>query len=35
MGGTLRGNARSYIVRKNERWMKGKDLVGAGMLSLC
>ena len=34
MGGALSVDARSYIVKKNERWMKGKDLAGVGMLPL-
>jgi hypothetical protein len=34
MGGALPVDAHSYIVKKNERWMKGKDLTGAGTLPL-
>ena len=33
--GALLVGARLYNMKKNERWMKGKDWTGAGMLPLC
>jgi hypothetical protein len=35
MDGALLVDARLYNMKKNERWMKGKDWTGAGMLPLC
>jgi hypothetical protein len=35
MGGALLADAHSYNMKKKERWMKGKDWAGAGMLPLC